>query len=473
MLIQADSLHIPLRDNSVHCAITSPPYFGLRQYEGQPTVWGGDPLCQHRWGQFQSPLHPGQIDQTKYQKAGLVVGNAQNAPTGRFCGRCGAWEGFLGLEPAPDLYVAHLAAIFEEVRRVLRPEGTLWLNIGDSYASSGGHTVSEDESGGIRGGRRNNKQRQNAKGIYGPSVGLKPKDLIGIPWMTAFALRAAGWWLRSEIIWFKKNPMPESVTDRPTRGHEQVFLFAKSGNYFCDMEAIKEPHTDSSQERYKYSHHGHDSGFAKDARTGSSYRKMREQDLPMGEFVNPSGRNKRTVWEISSGASFSGEHYAAFPQSLVLPCLLAGTSAHGVCADCGSPYERIVEREEIEADDEGNYGAKGSKWKDQAKQSSGQRIQHNLNRLRTAGRDHDNPYAKTWTAGWEKTCDCKTSEVMPATVLDPFCGTGTTGLVAKKLGRRFVGLDLSFTYLQDFAMPRAEGLTSEAAIKSLPLFADP
>jgi DNA modification methylase len=159
---------------------------------------------------------------------------------GDFCKSCGAWRGSLGLEPTPELYVRHIVEVMREVRRVLRKDGTLWLNLGDSYAGSWGNK-----------GHRRETKRLNRFDVIPPEIspptarpanyGLKPKDLVGIPWRVAFALQADGWWLRSDIIWHKVNPMPESVRDRPTRSHEFLFLLTKSRRYFFDQEAVREP----------------------------------------------------------------------------------------------------------------------------------------------------------------------------------------------------------------------------------------
>ena len=217
-------------------------------------------------------------------------------------------EGQFGLEKSPEEYVRRMVEVFREVRRVMRDDGTLWLNLGDSYIGSGCGGSSE-------------------------VGGLKPKDLCGIPWRVAFALQADGWYLRSDIIWNKPNPMPESVTDRPTKSHEYIFLLTKSPDYFYDAEAIKEPAKDwgsrdrRGQERFE---NGVMPGGA--PHTG----------LTDGDFSS-RGRNKRSVWTITTKA-FSEAHFATFPEDLIEPCILAGTSQRGVCEGCGAPWDRVLER---------------------------------------------------------------------------------------------------------------------------------
>ena len=236
-------------------------------------------------------------------------------------------EGQIGLEPTPEEYVERLVMVFREVRRVLRDDGTLWLNLGDSYARS-------PEKGEKFRGKSRQFLQHNANGLSGPSVPehLKPKDLVGTPWRVAFALQADGWYLRSDIIWAKPNPMPESVTDRPTKAHEYLFLLAKRERYYYDAEAIREPARPESASRYAY-------GF-KDKKSGTT-KGMREcgEHQPRGDSVpivsldqNPLGRNRRTVWTIPT-QPFAAAHFAVFPPALVEPCILAGAPERGVVLD--------------------------------------------------------------------------------------------------------------------------------------------
>jgi hypothetical protein len=195
----------------------------------EPTIWGGDPRCSHQWGQ---PVSVG--DPNRGVESSTLSGSPRTQALASrwraessFCRLCCAWRGALGLEPTPELYVEHLVDVFREVRRVLRPDGTAWLNLGDSYAGVG-------KSGGGRQGEAWSANGADHAGPKGgkwrpPPPGLKVKDLVGIPWLVAFALRADGSWLRRDVIWAKPNPMPESVTDRPTASHEYLFLLTKSG----------------------------------------------------------------------------------------------------------------------------------------------------------------------------------------------------------------------------------------------------
>ena len=311
-----------LPERSIQSCITSPPYFGLRNY----------------------------LDAA----------------------------GQIGLEQSPDEYVAALAAVFRAVRRVLRDDGTLWLNLGDSYAGSWGNYSGHNRG---KGGQRNisvgslpapawDGREQERPAASRKMDGIKEKDLIGIPWMVAFALRADGWYLRSDIIWHKPNPMPESVRDRPTKSHEYLFLLAKSERYYYDADAIREPHTTpdgmgwaahGKGARYSTSAYGAHRGAADFSRSGEGLQAM---------GGHPKGRNKRSVWTIAT-RPFSArklgiddvDHFAAYPPDLVRPCVLAGCPRGG-------------------------------------------------------------------------------------TVLDAFCGSGTTGLVALQEGRAFVGIDLNADYLR-------------------------
>ena len=307
MICQGDCLDImaTLETGSVQCVVTSPPYYGLRDY-------------------------------------GI--------------------DGQIGLEETPEEYVAKLVAVFREVRRVLRDDGTAWLNLGDSYNGSG------------KAGRNPEYQTRHTefgkpskeKSRFGMPThikSLKPKDLIGVPWRVAFALQADGWWLRQDIIWHKPNPMPESVTDRPTRSHEYLFLLAKSRRYYYDAEAIKEPCQSGpsdikkmveSRDRIGGKHKNLIDPFSK---ASSSTKIGRKRSVGY-----PTGRNCRSVWIITT-KPFSGAHFAVFPPEIPEICIKAGSKAGD-------------------------------------------------------------------------------------TVLDPFAGAGTTGVVAEKLGRHFVGVELNPQYVE-------------------------
>lgn len=247
--------------DTFHCCVTSPPYWGLRDYG-----------------------HPKQI----------------------------------GLEQTPEEFVAELVAVFREVRRVLRDDGTLWLNLGDCYANDG-------KWGGSSGGKHVRALHgKTSIGRSKRSTGLKPKDLVGMPWRVAFALQADGWWLRSDIVWSKPNPMPESVTDRPTKAHEYVFLLSKSERYFYDSAAIAEPlkHPESATEE--------DASRAF-SRRRSTAPEQRQREATLTR-PTPTTRNARTVWTIPS-EPYDGAHFACFPTQLAQRCILAGSPLGGLVLD--------------------------------------------------------------------------------------------------------------------------------------------
>ena len=265
MIYQGDALAVlkTMPSQSVNMCVTSPPYFGLRDY---------------------------------------------------------GVDGQIGLEDTPDAYIARLVDVFREVKRVLRDDGTLWVNIGDSYCGTGDKGDYKDPK---YADGRNGQSVSKTKNVNG----CKHKDLIGIPWMLAFALRADGWYLRSDIIWDKSgNCFPESVNDRCTKAHEYIFMLSKSKSYFYDNDAIREPVKEVSLNRAKYGWHGKG-----DHGTGN-YAGLGQVDT-MERFVNPNGRNKRDVWHINT-ASYKGAHFATFPEALVEPCILAGCPTGGVVLDC-------------------------------------------------------------------------------------------------------------------------------------------
>jgi DNA modification methylase len=431
---------------SVHCCVTSPPYWGLRDY-GTAKWEGGDAGCDHKTGR-DKPV------------ASTVTGGIPHMGSEGIqrdaCAKCGARrvDSQLGLEPTPGLYVQHMVEVFREVRRVLRPEGTLWLVLGDSYNGAGPRTGTNGKG---------NERGQGKKHTTSVST-LKPKDLVGIPWMVAFALRADGWWLRSDVIWAKPNPMPESVTDRPTRSHEYVFLLTKSVHYFYDAEAVKEPQKPCTTERYKYGWNGVDDDGSNGSRTGSAYKKMK-QGMTMGEAMGGNGkRNRRSVWFIAT-QPYSGAHFACYPEKLVEPCIKAGTSERGCCPKCGAPWARVVKREK---DSEmGRATGKSGQVFGKTRGSSSSTLA-----LQWQGWTEHGP--RHITLGWSPTCECYgalreqfgytdeelTPELfrllgyhlseglppVPCTVLDPFAGSGTTGQVAVELGRRAVLIDLNPEY---------------------------
>ncbi len=270
-IIAGDARHITFPDRYFHCAVTSPPYWGLRDY--------------------------------------------------------GLGSDSLGLEPTPELYVEHLVEMFREVKRTLRNDGTLWLNLGDSHASNWPcnrrNVIGE---GSLPNGKR--EARPSRLG------GLKEKDLVGIPWRVAFALQADGWWLRSDIIWHKPNPMPESVRDRPTRAHEYLFLLSKSERYYYNNEAIKEPTTGAARKCGQNSRANVDRDVLHGTRKQDAIGKSRYVEFnDRFDFADPAKkRNRRSVWTIAT-QPFPGAHFSVFPEKLVEPCILAGCPEGGTVLD--------------------------------------------------------------------------------------------------------------------------------------------
>jgi DNA modification methylase len=324
-----------------------------------------------------------------------------------------------------------MVALFREVRRVLRPDGTLWLNIGDSYATDPKGPGGADKSNlSGRGTYQHIKSPPQMKTWDFRECGYKKKDLLMIPAMLAIALRGDGWYLRQDIIWDKPNPMPESVGDRCTKAHEYLFLLTKSPRYFYDQEAVKEPMAESSLARVQQPNLENQLGSSR----ANGGRKTNGNIKPAGDFASGT-RNKRSVWRVST-KPFKEAHFATFPTDLVEPCILAGTSEHGVCGKCGAPWRRVTERRNIENGRGGKNAFRGQgsnrDWEDGAANRD--------------DRDMKNIGAVRVTVGWKPSCECNARVVKPV-VLDPFFGAGTTGLVAEALGRNYIGCELNPEYV--------------------------
>lgn len=362
-----------LPDDSVQCCVTSPPYWGLRDY---------------------------------------------------------GVEGQIGSEKTPEEFVARMVEVFREVHRTLRPDATLWLNLGDSYATQGGS--GRQGKTGQRADRRFTAERSSEKGV---PLGLKPKDLVGIPWRVAFALQADGWWLRQDIIWHKPNPMPSSVTDRCTTAHEYLFLLTKSDRYYFDSQAIRVPHAATSLSRAKTESNPRTK--SKGAPRQVEARVASLEWKPDRIILNEHGANKRDVWTIST-QSYKGAHFATFPELLVEPCILAGTSERGCCSKCGTPYRRQVVSERVPT-----RPGRDTKVEGTTSDVSG-------------NRDPERHVTTKHTVGWDQMCECEghmdagftihPADTEPCTVLDPFCGSGTTLTVAEHHGRKGIGIELNPEY---------------------------
>lgn len=298
-----------LSDKSVNCCVTSPPYWGLRDY--QTGTWeGGDPNCPHmRTTKISKDTVTGH---KAMHEQGNVVGDAIYRSK---CPKCGAVrkDSQLGLEETPSQFVNNLVQVFREVRRVLRDDGTLWLNLGDSYYNyrADGKQVKQTVANTRQDFPESSPHRANK------IDGLKQKDLIGIPWRVAFALQDDGWYLRQDIIWHKPNPMPESVKDRCTKSHEYIFLFSKNKNYYYDNEAIKEKATDwGTRDRVNGKYHNEGTGLQPHSGLEKSYET----------------KNKRSVWTVTT-KPYREAHFAVFPTELIEPCVKAGCPEDGTVLD--------------------------------------------------------------------------------------------------------------------------------------------
>jgi len=328
----------------------------------------------------------------------------------------------IGSEKTPDEFVAKMVSVFQSIRRILRDDGTVWLNLGDTYNANQGL--------GFPGtGQRKAVASGYLKDTNQGKTNLKSGNLVGIPWRVALALQADGWILRQDIIWHKPSPMPESVRNRCTKAHEYIFLLTKSMKYYYDADAIKTKTSQVSLNRCKQPYH-----YAQE-----ELRKQSKANTVIGNRQLVESSNKRSVWTITS-QGYDGAHFATFPEKLVEPCILAGTSEYGCCSKCGAPYRRITERTK------------------QRKHATIKRGIGATSMLQSTTDTCANSVAgvESKTLGWQATCDCNAS-VVPCTVLDPFIGSGTTAAVAAQLGRRSVGIDLSQDYLQNNAVPRIEG----------------
>jgi DNA modification methylase len=247
-------------------------------------------------------------------------------------------DGQIGLEDSPELFIEQMVAVFREVRRVLKKDGTLWMNLGDSYAGSSKGRNSDGIHYCLTDLQASNKGAVSGKLKKSQAEGLKPKDMVGIPWLVAFALRADGWYLRQDIIWHKPNPMPESVRDRCTKAHEYIFLFSKSERYFYDFEAIKEPVTGNAHDRGSGVNHklrtpsGWDTGPGSHKGLSGRYKPKQNESFSAAVTGLVEKRNKRSVWTVPTHP-FPEAHFATYPPALIEPCILAGSKAGDIVLD--------------------------------------------------------------------------------------------------------------------------------------------
>jgi len=463
-LYQGDSRHMDqVPSESVHCIATSPPYWGLRRYAGCPDlIFGGKADCEHEWVKNIKPATSGAL--TFMADGGCrsqTISATHQKQESHFCLICGSWRGQFGSEPTIDLYLAHSMEFLNECWRVLRKDGILWWNIGDTSASGKGSCF--NPGGGDSRNTFAGIQKKKVAGVYPldrgnvstlHAMGLKQGELCGIPQRTFLMAQAAGWYVKSDNIWNKTNSMPESVHGpywtkhrikikksklpvsslrepsavlkdkhlmasddpdhvpkyedcpgcdkclpndglvlvngawRPTHVHEYILMMTKTNRYYCDKEAVYE-----------------------------------------------SGHNMRSVWTFPT-FSYLGAHFATFPPELARRCILSSTSEYGVCSKCGKPWARILEKSSM------NHNSITKSQYETGTNSN------QIALLRQAARENGEEYSdETKTLGWHTMCSCN-AEVVPATVLDPFGGSGTTSMMATKLGRQSIMYELSPEYCE-------------------------
>ena len=424
-----------LPDESVQMVVTSPPYWGLRKYSGeQELIWGGDKDCEHQWGDGINRAGYRSSDNNEGTKQSTNVGaiGRDEPALSNICSLCGAWKGAYGLEPTPEMYIEHTIEILREIRRVLRKDGVVFWNIGDSY--QGGNRGASAESEIRRGDQGGSFQPHNigAKGIVSPSrlspPTIKPKDLCLIPFRVAIAAQEDGWWVRSVIIWSKPNPMPESVKDRPTESHEYILMLTKSKRYYWDADAVREERQGNTHSRGKKRTPPIESA-------GIGHEDWCKYMTKDEELVS---RNIRSVWEFPT-QPYPEAHFAVFPEKLPEICIKAATPEVGCCSKCGSPWERILDKKPSAF----NIRVRDAKAGRATPEEGYKATQEEIDNYQ--GNHPDPGYRQT--TGWQPTCKCNTDKV-PSIVLDPFAGAGSSLWVAKKLNRYAVGYEISAEYCQ-------------------------
>lgn len=450
--VVAQLRRLPTR--SVQTCITSPPYWGLRDY-GTAQWEGGNPDCEHEGKRKEGR------DVTTYNNSGnysnLYIDRIQrdggnNSPQfGSKCIKCGATkiDMQIGSEPSPDCmtygqsqcgmcFICTMVKVFREVHRVLRDDGTCWINLGDGYSHSGGHSGQGETS--QRKGRSMVPELNSTTSSRGSSI--PQGNLLGIPWRVALALQVDGWIIRNDNIWYSPNKMPESVTSRCSKSHEHIFMLTKSMNYYYDSVAIEEDAQNwGTRDRSNF-------------RSGTNDPLLKYHGLKGKANEEEPSKNKRDVWVVPSLPKPKGleGHFATFSPQLITPCILAGTSEHGCCAECATPYERVVRKVGGIKQEENDYKRDRS-------------FRHSRN-----GKDStlDTQRYKKETVTWQKKCGCQTTKVVPCIVLDPFVGSGTTVATAIDLERQGIGIDLSEEYLTTNAIIRIEASIKKEKIQRKP-----
>jgi len=457
-------------DKCIDMVMTSPPYWGLRDY-GTEQIFGGDKDCGHEWTEKKMTLQhenmnliTGTQEQTHKKRGTTFIKKYDDKKAG-FCLKCQAWRGQLGLEPTPEMYIEHLTEIFNEVKRVLEKEGTLWVNIGDTYnAQPAGNKEPNQFMSQVHQSARENKndpKRYSSTSKF--KSGLPPKCLCMIPERLAWSLIQNGWILRNKIIWHKPNAMPSSVKDRFSNRWEHIFLFSKSKKYYFDLDAVREPHKYDGRKDTLYK------GGPKDMQIGEHERWPNPAGKNPGDIINAErkwnevpgqvsqsiardhggwyrkdgspivdfdkGKNPGDFWNINT-QPFPEAHFAVFPESLCEKPIKAGCPEQ-VCKRCGKAKEKITKGTSPHAFNIRVRDVKKGRIKYQDRKASQKELKTYQEGLTHVGEGKI-------TIGWTS-CDCK-ADFDPGIVLDPFAGTGTVGVVAKKLGRQFILIDIKKEY---------------------------
>lgn len=473
--------------DSIDLVVTSPPYWGLRDYGVETVrVWGGLPECEHEWGESLPAAKSGhknigfeERSQQNYRGGGhKTVKIAEKhfpSEAGQFCSKCGAWSGSLGLEPHPQMFIDHFVEICREIRRVLKPSGTFWLNIGDTYFTGAGK--SRNPGGDSKRGMDRVQPASSPNRIaVKDGAWLQAKQLLGMPWRVAIALQHDGWILRNDIIWFKPNHMPSSVKDRLTNAYEHIFLFAKARRYYFDLDAIRKPFSEGTFLRIRQPNIDNQPGGPKTLalrggkpQSGNASRpidmaqelsrkiasgerlgknpgdvwdiedeKLTKHDRSVERInrsytdplhkkeYNPKGKNPGDLWRIPT-TPFPGAHFATFPPKLIEPIIKAGCP-QWICSRCGKPRKRITEPTP-------EYSKK-----------IGKSVHDHKDDLKRGMRYDKVCNAEYVTVGWSD-CGCE-ADWVGGIVLDPFAGSGTALRVARKIGRRFIGIEINPEYAE-------------------------